>query len=90
MLIVLQVVFPPKTFEASKPELAATIDMTAAANNAAVDTDQLSPDAEKHVVNRPLDDDSASNDERTVEVTNSNDDRDSGSEADSWPGEMTI
>jgi thiol-disulfide isomerase/thioredoxin len=55
LLIAAQVMFPPKTFEVSNPELAATIDMTVASDTSVGDTDGLSPDAQSHVVNRPTD-----------------------------------
>jgi hypothetical protein len=63
LLIVVQVMFPAKMFEATKPELADTIDMTAAAESIAAESDRLSPTAQPHVVNRLTDDDSATGDE---------------------------
>ena len=54
--------FPAKSFDVSQPELAATIDMTAAADASAADADDLSPDAQPHVVNRPTDDEPESGD----------------------------
>lgn len=54
LLIGVQVVFPTRMFDTSQPNLAATIDMTATAD-APADSDELSPDAEAHVVNRPTD-----------------------------------
>jgi uncharacterized membrane protein/protein-disulfide isomerase len=55
-LIAVQMMFPAKTFDVRQPELAATIDMTAAADASVGNSDHLSPDAQPHVVNRPTDD----------------------------------
>jgi protein-disulfide isomerase len=56
-----QLMFPPKTIQATKPTLAQTIDMSAAADPEEGRDDQtdLSPTAQTHVVNRVVDDDEA-------------------------------
>lgn len=91
-LIAVQWMFPTRTFETSKPELAATIDMTATADSSSAGSDELSPDAEEHVVNRPTDESTEdaitagsdsnveSADETTADSTASND-----TEADDAP-----
>lgn len=55
-LTTIQWAFPAKTFETSQPKLNETIDMTAR-NDAppADESDELSPQAQPHVVNRPND-----------------------------------
>lgn len=63
-MIAIQWLFPTRTFETSQPNLAATIDMTAAADSSDSTPGELSPDAEAHVVNRPTDE-PAGDDEHT-------------------------
>jgi uncharacterized membrane protein len=55
-LIAVQVMFPTKMYQVSTPDLAATVDMTAAADTADQAEDDLSPRAREHVVNRVSDD----------------------------------
>jgi protein-disulfide isomerase len=63
LLIAAQILFPPQTFNVSQPDLAETIDMTAAANTSAATESNLSPDARSHTVNRIADADPAVDDE---------------------------
>jgi uncharacterized membrane protein/protein-disulfide isomerase len=56
LLIAGQVLFPPQTYEANKPQLDASIDMTAV-DDTSIEADDLSPDAQTHVVNRVTDPD---------------------------------
>lgn len=60
-LVGIQVMFPTKMYEVSTPDLAATVDMTAAADDAATAApeEELSPTAHEHVVNRVSDDETA-------------------------------
>jgi protein-disulfide isomerase len=63
LLIAAQVLFPPKTFQASTPALAETIDLTAAADMQPDNAEDLSPSAQPHVVNRVSKDDRTQDDE---------------------------
>jgi hypothetical protein len=58
LLITAQVLFPPQTFQATKPNLAATIDMTAASDTPPANSDELSPNAQAYTVNRVGDEES--------------------------------
>jgi uncharacterized membrane protein/protein-disulfide isomerase len=55
LLIAGQILFPPKSFEVSQPELTETIDMTASADTSSTAAQELSPDALSHTVNRVTD-----------------------------------
>ena len=59
LLIAAQIIFPPQTFEVSRPALAESIDMTAASATSPASTDVLSPNAHTHTVNRVTDADPA-------------------------------
>jgi protein-disulfide isomerase len=70
ILIAVQVLFPPKTFHASTPTLAATIDMTEASDTESDETDELSPGAQPHVVNRVADGESTADRATSPEASN--------------------
>jgi len=70
LLITAQILFPPQTFDVSQPALAETIDMTAASDTSPAATDELSPDAHPHTVNRVTDSDPAAADEQVEPLDN--------------------
>jgi uncharacterized membrane protein len=63
LLVAGQVIFPSATLQITKPDLDATIDMTAASDSPSAESDELSPDAQEHVVNRPTEEEPAESSE---------------------------